>query len=96
MADVRSWSMVARSEENMSGCWSYLEQMYCLTALERARGFDVRNGTCELDKKVGRIQSWREEYREIWQAGVGQHGARGGGSRRRTAYLSISSNLEAW
>jgi len=36
--------MATKSDENMSGCWSYLVDIYCFTALESSRGCDLRKG----------------------------------------------------
>lgn len=43
-ASLRRASTTSRSCLNMSGCWSYLLEMYCLMAAERARGADWRKG----------------------------------------------------
>jgi hypothetical protein len=44
MASLRRESMTSRSCLNISGCWSYLVEMYCLMAAERARLEDWRKG----------------------------------------------------
>lgn len=43
-ASLRSASMTSRSCLNMSGCWSYLLEMYCFIASEREMEFVLRKG----------------------------------------------------
>lgn len=43
-ASLRKASMTSRSCLNISGCWSYLLEMYCLIAAERAMLVDLRKG----------------------------------------------------
>jgi hypothetical protein len=44
MASSRKSSTASRSDANMSGCWSYLVEMYCLTALDRFNVVPFRKG----------------------------------------------------
>jgi hypothetical protein len=43
-ASRRKASMTSKSCLNISGCWSYLLEMYCLIAVDKARLFVLRKG----------------------------------------------------
>lgn len=48
MASVRSRSMIIKSSANISGRWSYLEEMYCVIAFDSETVWERRNGSCKM------------------------------------------------
>lgn len=51
--------MAAKSVVNISGCWSYLVEIYCLMAVDSWSGDDLRNGTFEENISICFVVSLR-------------------------------------
>src|SRR5437764_5491896 len=60
VASRRSASMTSRSCLNISGCWSYLLEMYCFMAADKARVLVLRNGRNRILLRV--LLAWRRGW----------------------------------
>ena len=56
-ASARSLSIASMSRVNMSGCWSYLVEMYCLMAADNEAECVLRNGRKRMLLKAMSVEA---------------------------------------
>lgn len=54
--------MIIRSSANISGRWSYLEEMYCVIASDSDTAWERRNGSCRILLSSRRVRTSQSSY----------------------------------